>query len=275
MILPILLNKTKLLPLYVIRLGVKENQTDVVRPTGFPGYQILYCTDGSGVFSAEGREYKLGKGDAFFFRPDIPHEYHPLKEPWKTKWVTYTGSSAENIADYLGLGNTVAFSLGDMQEFDMLINSLSDIFLSEESDKEIKSSSILYRILIKVGEYQSREPQSGKMTQTEKFEKINPVIELMKNKYSEDLGLDTMSETIGVTPNHLCRLFNQVYNTTPLKYLTHLRINMAKYFLAGNSGMKIKEIAEATGFHDSSYFCAVFRKSEGITPEEYRRLNAL
>ena len=46
MILPILLTKTKMLPFYVIGIGLKENQQDIVRPDGFPAYQILYCTEG-------------------------------------------------------------------------------------------------------------------------------------------------------------------------------------------------------------------------------------
>lgn len=274
MILPILIENTKLLPFYVIRMGFKESQRDIVRPKGFPGYQILYCTGGSGIFKSEGKEYKIDKGDAFFFRPDIPHEYHPVDKPWQTKWITFSGSAAKNVADYLGLENVVAFSLGDLHSFDMRVNTLSETFLSNLPDKEIRSSCLLYHIIVKIGEYQSRAPQLVGMTRNEKIRKITPVVELMKTNFGDDLGLDELAKAINVTPNHLCRLFNQVYNTTPLKYLVHIRLNMAKQFLTSPKNHKIKDIAKRTGFHDPSYFCSVFKKSEGMTPEEFRKLNA-
>ena len=274
MILPILLSKTKLLPIYVVGIGLKEEQDDIMRSEGFPAYQILYCSEGSGIFIAHGHEYKIEKGDAFFFRPNVPHEYHPVKRPWKTKWIAYDGSSADKIADYLGLGDTAVFSLHDVQDFDVLTNSLSDMFWCDDPDKEIKTSCMMYKIMIKVGECFNNAPQVGGMTQNEKYEKVSPVIELMKTRYSEDLSLDYMAESIGVTSNHLCRLFNQVYDTTPLKYLTHLRLNMAKYYLCPHKNIKVKEIALKVGFHDASYFCAVFKKSEGMTPDEFRKINA-
>lgn len=273
MILPILLDKTKLLPIYVVGIGFKQDQYNIVRKDGFHSYQILYCTAGSGIFIADGKEYKIGVGDAFFFRPNIPHEYRPAKRPWKTKWITYSGNSAEGIADYLGLDDTAVFSLPNLTEFDLLTKSLSDVFKSNKADKEIKSSCILYKMLIKIGGYRNNLPQNGGMTQNEKFQKLNPVIELMKNKYNEDLSLEAMAAEIGVTANHLCRLFNQVYGVTPLKYLTQLRLNEAKNFLSSNSEIKIKDIAEAIGFNDASYFCSVFKKSEGMTAEEFRRIN--
>lgn len=274
MILPILLNKTKLLPIYAVGIGYKDNQEQVLRPCGFPGYQILYCTGGSGIFTADGRDYEIKKGDAFFFRPDVPHSYYPVTERWQTKWLVFNGRSAENIIDYLGIGNYEVFALHDLEDFDVQVNAISDMFWCDDADKEIKTSCMVYRLIIKMGECCSTAPHTGGMTQNEKYEKVSPVIEMMKTRYREDLSLDMMAAEIGVTTNHLCRLFNQVYDTTPLRYLTRLRLNMAKYYLCSPRNLKVKEVAAEVGFHDVSYFCSVFKKAEGITPEDFRKINA-
>ncbi len=273
MVLPILLSKTKLLPIYIVRMNNTKDQGKIFRKEGFHTYQIFYCTEGSGIFRAEGREYKIGAGDAFFFRPDIPHEYFPVKKPWKATWITYEGSSAGQIADYLGLGNTAAFSLKNTKEFETQTSALYDMFESDHPDKDIKISCMLYKMLIKIGECHNNLPQSGGMTQNEKYRKLIPVIDMMREKYSKDLSLELMAKEIAITPNHLCRLFNQVYGTTPLKYLTQIRLNAAKELLCSYDDIKIKKIAEETGFSNPSYFCAVFKKSENMTPEDYRRLN--
>ena len=36
---------------------------------------------------------------------------------------------------------------------------------------------------------------------------------------------------------------------------------------------KVKEIADAVGFKSPSYFCSVFKKAEGMTPDDFRRIN--
>ena len=274
MILPILLNRTKLLPVYVIGVGSHKSQSEIIRRCGFQEYQILYCTNGSGILEIENREYEIKSGDAFFFRPDIPHKYYPAEKPWGTKWIVFDGSAVENIVDYMGFGNSEVFALYRPDDFDILVNTISDMFWCDDPDKEIKTSMLMYRLLIKMNECMNHTAKFGGMTRCEKYEKLNPVIELMQTRYKEDLGLADMAKTIGVTTNHLCRLFHQVYDTTPMKYLNHLRLNLAKQYLSSPKNIRVKDVAAAVGFNDPSYFCAVFKKSEGMTPEDFRRINA-
>ncbi|MBQ4145231.1 MAG: AraC family transcriptional regulator [Clostridia bacterium] len=273
MILPILLNKTKLLPVYVVGSGGDNNQLYRERPYGFSNYQILYCTGGNGVYKTENKEYKISRGDAFFFRPDIPHVYYPIGDNWQVRWIVFTGRAVEDILLYLGFGNSEVFHIPELKEFDIQVSSLSDMFQCDDPNKEIKTSMLMYKILIKISEYKYAIAKTGGLSMKERYKKLVPVIEMLKERYTEDISLADMAEVIGVTTNHLCRLFQQVYSTTPLKYLTHLRLNMAKQLLSSSNNMKIRDIAEKSGFKDPSYFCLVFKKSEGITPEDYRKIN--
>lgn len=274
MILPILLNKTRLLPIYVVGIGEHERQRKIIRRCGFQTYQILYCLGGRGILKIENKEYEISSGDAFFFRPDVPHEYFPIEDTWKTKWVIFNGDSVENIIDYLGFGKSEVFRLNSLDDFDMQVRRIADTYWCDDPDKEIKTSMLMYKLLIKMNESLVQLTNVSGMSQKEKYEKLGPVISMMKSRYADDIGLDDMAESIGVTTNHLCRLFQQVYGTTPLKYLIHMRLNMAKYYLSSPHNMKVKDVAEAVGFKNTSYFCSVFKKSEGVTPDDYRKINA-
>jgi len=54
------------------------------------------------------------------------------------------------------------------------------------------------------------------------------------------------------------------------KFLINLRIQKSKELMTLFPDMTIREVAERAGFNDTSYFCLVFKKVEGITPTEFR-----
>ncbi|MDQ0285809.1 YesN/AraC family two-component response regulator [Desulfofundulus luciae] len=65
------------------------------------------------------------------------------------------------------------------------------------------------------------------------------------------------------------RLFKQRTGQSFIDYLTEVRLNEAKaLLLAGEK--TIDQIASAVGFNNS-YFTAVFKKREGVTPSEFRQ----
>lgn len=274
MILPVLLEKTRLLPIYVVGMGSHTSQRDISRPEGLANYQILYCTGGEGILKIEGKTHSIKRGDAFFFRPEVPHSYHSPDGGWQTKWVVFDGNAVANVLEYLGFGNSEVFSLHRLEDMEIRMQELSDLFWCNDPETEIKTSLLMYKLLIRIGEYKNQTVRLGGMTNHEKYEKLHPVITMMQERYHEDLSLNDMAESIGVTCAHLCRLFHQVYDTTPMKYLTHLRLSMAKRYLSSSPEHKVKEIAAMVGFKDAGYFAAVFKKEEGITPDAFRRLHS-
>ena len=79
-------------------------------------------------------------------------------------------------------------------------------------------------------------------------------------------------QPLGMSTEHLGRLFRSQYGVAPLQYLQGLQMVRAKLLLR-DTKLKIKEIAWRTGFSDQLYFSRVFRKYNNITPSLYRLLN--
>lgn len=90
----------------------------------------------------------------------------------------------------------------------------------------------------------------------------------MEEHYGEDIGLNDMAEQAGVTPAYLSSLFKEEMGTSPVKYLTKVRIDKAKELL--RAGHKVADVSVLVGYPDYRYFCEVFKKQEGRTPNEYR-----
>ena len=50
------------------------------------------------------------------------------------------------------------------------------------------------------------------------------------------------------------------------------RIQDAKKMLS-DTNMSVNDIAHSVGYNDCSYFCAIFKRYEMISPSEFRGLN--
>lgn len=94
------------------------------------------------------------------------------------------------------------------------------------------------------------------------------IIDYMKNKYMDNITLDSLADLAEMNPRYFCRFFKLNSGLTPINYLNQIRIEKACELL--NTGnYTVNEAATATGFNDTSYFIKVFKKQIGITPKLY------
>ncbi len=91
----------------------------------------------------------------------------------------------------------------------------------------------------------------------------------LQSHYQYEITRDSVAEQFGITPNHLSRLFQTHGQMTFSKYLTLVRIDRAKHLLQSYN-LKIDDIAARCGYHDTPYFCHVFKHFTKCTPAEYR-----
>lgn len=71
--------------------------------------------------------------------------------------------------------------------------------------------------------------------------------------------------------DYLTRCMQKTMGVGPLQYLNEVRLQKAKQLLAATTE-KIKIISQQVGIQDEMYFSRLFRKREGISPQEYRRM---
>ena len=62
----------------------------------------------------------------------------------------------------------------------------------------------------------------------------------------------------------------RIWGQTFIEYLTTLRMNKAKELLRC-TGMRSSEIAGEIGYKDAHYFSYLFKKTQGMTPSDYRK----
>lgn len=99
---------------------------------------------------------------------------------------------------------------------------------------------------------------------------IKHVLDRVAKEYMKDLSLAEVSRDVHLSPGYLSRMFKAETGHGFIKYLTMYRLDMAKELLV-KGNMKIVDICKKIGIPDLSYFCYVFRKYTGMSPDEYRK----
>ena len=96
--------------------------------------------------------------------------------------------------------------------------------------------------------------------------------EMHENISNPDFELSAAIQRLGYHPDYVRRCFHEEFQTTPLQYITALRLNYAKTLLKRESFIGIEHVAEQCGFRDSFYFSTAFRKHFGFSPSAYRKV---
>lgn len=82
--------------------------------------------------------------------------------------------------------------------------------------------------------------------------------------------LEKLAKIAGMSRTAFASRFSQNMTTTPLGYITHWRMQIARKQLA-NSNEPIIAIAEKAGYHSEAAFGRVFKKHHRNSPAAYRR----
>lgn len=99
---------------------------------------------------------------------------------------------------------------------------------------------------------------------------ITGITRYLQEHLSQEVSLSVLAERFHLNPQYISQLFKNEIGVGFLAYLTNIRMERAKHLLLSTS-LSVAEVAEQSGYGDYRGFTKVFKKSEGITPSQYRR----
>jgi AraC-like DNA-binding protein len=86
-----------------------------------------------------------------------------------------------------------------------------------------------------------------------------------------NLNVSMIGETFQMKATYLSKLFKDVTGEGLLDYISRIRIERAKLLLRSEHAT-LEEAAKHCGFHSLNTFIRTFKKVEGITPGQYKRM---
>lgn len=99
---------------------------------------------------------------------------------------------------------------------------------------------------------------------------ITAITRYLQSHLAEEISLTVLADQFHLNAQYISQLFKNEIGVGFLGYLTHIRIERAKQLLLATS-LSVAEVAEQSGYGDYRVFTKVFKKTEGLTPSQYRR----
>lgn len=272
MLFPIITETERQLPFYLTGVGCHYLQEHVNRDQGYPAFQWIQCHHGEGRLLLDGNIYPVKPQQGIFLYPDIAHEYYGVTETWEVDWIGFDGQQVAPVIKTMGLGESGVFYVN---QADLLLNRVRRVLAVAQSGRPfsgLECSALVYELILDLFKYTSFNQEDSMARQ---HSKMQPVLDYIEVNYSRVITLEELAATIKVTPQHLCLLFKNTYKIRPFEYLNKVRVSKSKDLMFTRRELQIQDIARMVGYDNVSYFGAVFKEIEGITPGKFRKLHGI
>jgi AraC family transcriptional regulator len=100
--------------------------------------------------------------------------------------------------------------------------------------------------------------------------RLRRIKELVHAKMENDLSLDEMAQSVGLSTAHFARMFRKSTGETPHQFVLRQRVERAKAMLRA-AGARVLDVAVACGFKTQQHFAQVFCDVCGVSPTRYRQ----
>lgn len=242
---------------------------DVSKGRTLDEYQMLYLTEGEGVFSsAHVKEKHIKAGDIFLLFPDEWHTYRPLyTSSWKSFWIGYKGKNIDDRVKYGFLSpEKPIYHVGYCPEIIRLYEMAMDVAKREEAYSQQSLAGIVNNL---IGTMYSRERNIILSRDQAKVDVINKARLIIREELQSRITIQEIAERLGMGYSNFRKLFKEFTGVSPALYQQDLRLQRAKELLS-TTNISIKEIAYQLNFDSPDYFSSKFKMKTGCKPSEYR-----
>lgn len=149
-----------------------------------------------------------------------------------------------------------------------------NLFIQGYIEKPVDIQALLGKVkrIVGIDEYKALRTFWGKEYEERTVSighTVRKALRYLHDNSMKDISRERVAENLGLSPDHLGRLFHKECGLHIKEYVGILKMHMAKEYLL-NTEESIGNIAGLIGIPDVSYFGKLFKKHTGATPREFR-----
>ncbi len=163
------------------------------------------------------------------------------------------------------------FHLTNSLELADTLNKLIKVCSSENHNKDLLADLALQELVVRIMQLQNLKTAEFETEVDSNAKALTYVLHFIKNHLTERIKIDQLCDKACMSRATFYRAFKREFGISPLDFILKERLKKAKELL-NRSNSSVTEICYELGFTDLNYFDRQFKKTEGITPTQYRKI---
>lgn len=221
-------------------------------------HEFIVVLSGAIQVRMNGQRYHAEKGHVLFFSQGTPHEEFsvgagPLETIFIGWHISPPGNPQIDTRNWPVVGYDKRGRIGGLARWMYELNTQA------RPDHET-IRGLLRGVIAEFSVEQSHE----------EIQAIDRVREHMQAQLSRELRLEDLAKVAHLSRTHFVRVFTRATGTTPMRYLSRLRVDQARNLIL-TTRLPMKQVARAVGLPDEFQLSRVFKRVTGQTPSSHRR----
>ncbi|KRE57920.1 helix-turn-helix domain-containing protein [Paenibacillus sp. Soil750] len=232
------------------------------RPQGRDDWLLIFTLEGAGFVNYHGAEHVCKKGVLLLLAPGTPQHYGTLtNHTWHFVWAHFPHTLSET--NLLPQEDQIFLTIENESLQERIYSAFARI-LADSRERgeywfELCCSSLREILLIMAQKYiRKMDPR------------IEEVLHLLSGQMREQIRLEDLAQTVGLSPSRLSHLFKESTGYSIIDTLNRMRIQQAVMMLA-HTGRSASEVCYDVGFQNYNHFTNQFRKWQGMTPSMFMK----
>ncbi len=231
--------------------------------------EIVYVKSGTGFLHTNHNRLMIHEGDLLVYSPNFVHSESSLEKEELSLY--FCGIDDFHLKDKekntIFTDDNPILKTNDLKNtfemyFSLLIQELQiKSFYHDEISRSLVKIilNLILRLLAQKDEENFKTNEfylCARKFIDENFQKIESIEDICKSVY--------------ISRYYLTHLFKEYSGISPVQYIISKRMEKAKQLLCDTS-LSVHEIAELTGYTEETSFLRTFKKTENMTPSEFRK----
>jgi AraC-like DNA-binding protein len=232
-----------------------------------PTFQLLYISEGEGVFESQGHGvFEIKAGDLFLVFPGIWHRYQPKPETgWVERWIGLDGPFLKSLSESKLISpDRPVVTVGQPKEVELIWQAIQHQVEIQNADVQIQLGLLGLQLISNANATRDAVTTSDFVEHAIKLAQ-----DLIQSRLTETIAMESLADEVGLPYWQFRRTFRIITGISPKQYQIQVRLRRAQELLA-NTQLSIADIAESLGYDTPFHFSADFKKRTGQSPENWR-----
>lgn len=223
---------------------------------------LIWVTEGHTHYEfSDGSSFTVSPGELFYLAKGACYSMEVQTNPYRFIYIDFDFQHPDGEQF-----QSTVLETAKAEEMENLFLKLERNWLRKRCGYRLECQAVLYEVLARI----LQQKEWGYIA-PEKRKLIESVVQQLTERYMEpEVTIESIAQEMGISDAYFRKLFRGVYQISPTRYLTGIRIRQAKNLLRYQH-QSVTEIAALCGYSNVYYFSRVFRKETGMTPTEYVR----